>query len=125
MTASAFQASPQAESYRLLDFDSVVVRPGFVNNTFFLTVTGTAPCINMKITLSPLIYIDCPEYWGIEVVGNLPGGICLEQTAPFTETISLTGVTGSKGIEVIGRTKREKQTVSGGCSHKQRFIKSS
>ncbi|MDJ0978243.1 MAG: hypothetical protein QNI87_06885 [Erythrobacter sp.] len=69
----------------------------------------------MDVRLSPMIYIDCPEYWGIEVEGSLPGGFCMTAMKPFTVTIPLAGITGSKGIEVIGNDKTEKHSVAGGC----------
>jgi len=107
---------PSASSVKLISFDSADVRPGFVNDSFFLIVRGEAPCLNMEVQLVPRIYLDCPEYWGIEVVGTLPGGICLTAMKPYVLTISLTGVTGSVGIEVIGSNKKEKFDVPGGCS---------
>ena len=108
-------ANPAAQSCRLIDFEKAEVRPGIIPNTFFLTVRGTKPCINMQVNLVPLVYVRCPEYWGIEVVGCLPDGICLPATEPYVESIPLAGVTGSKGIEVIGANKKEKIKVSGGC----------
>jgi hypothetical protein len=115
------ESHPAAQSYRLLDFESVEVSGGFVNDTYFLTVRGTTPCINMKVSLSPLIYIRCPEYWGIEVVGHLPHGICLDAIGHYEETIELTGITGSRGIEVIGATRTEIRDVPGGCDDSRAF----
>ena len=46
-------AAPQ--SYRLIDFETAEVRPGFVPNTFFLIVTGTVPCANMRVELGPVV----------------------------------------------------------------------
>ncbi len=104
-----------AESCGLIDFDKAEVIPGIINGTFFLVVSGTKSCVNMNVDLQPLIYIKCPEYWGIQLVGCVPGGICLPQTAPFVVSIPLAGVTGSKGIEVLSASKSEKFEVSGGC----------
>src|SRR5215813_9040921 len=115
MSGTTFLQNPPSESCRRLDFDHVEIRPGFVSNTFFLIVRGTAPCINMEVSLAPLIYIRCPEYWGIEVVGCLPTGICLDAIKNYEVSISLAHITGSAGIEVIGATKREKHKVPGGC----------
>ena len=115
------ESNPAAESYRLLDFESAVVRPGFVSGTYFLMVRGTKPCINMEVSLSARIYIQCPEYWGIEVVGHLPGGICLTAIGNYDIAIQLTGITGSRGIEVIGATRSEQIEVPGGCSDSQDF----
>jgi hypothetical protein len=116
MTSFRAESYPAAESHRRLEFESVEITPGFIPGTFFLTVTGTRPCSNMRVTLSPRIYIRCPEYWGIEVVGHLPTGICLERTTPYSETIPLSGITGSVGIEVIGATRTEEHRVPGGCT---------
>jgi hypothetical protein len=99
-------ATQAAQSVRRINFKSAQVRPGFVNNTFFLVVSGTKPCINMQVHLSPLIYIRRPEYWGIEVIGTLLGP-CLTATAPYHVFIPLNGIIGTKGIEVIGATKRK------------------
>jgi hypothetical protein len=121
MTGFSLQSNPAAQSYRLLDFDSVTVTPGIINGTFFLTVTGSKPCLNMRVELSPLIYIRCPEYWGIEVVGHLPHGLCLPAMGRYEETIELTGITGSRGIEVIGASGTERRDVTGGCSDAQDF----
>jgi hypothetical protein len=119
------ESHPAAESHRRLDFETVDIVPGVIPGTYFLTVAGTKPCSNMKVTLAPLIYIRCPEYWGIEVVGHLPGGICLNRVVPYVETIELTGITGSVGIEVIGATKREPYPVEGGCVREMVFGASS
>lgn len=121
MSSPSFSSNSPAESHRLLDFEKAEVRPGFVTGTFILIVFGQAPCINMNVVLSPLIYIACPEYWGIEVVGQLPGGICLDTIKPYTVTHWLAGITGSKGIEVIGASKRKTFDVTGGCNQKASF----
>ncbi len=116
MTSFNLAGNPAAESCRLIDFEKVEVRPGIIPETWFLTVIGTKACSNMRVELIPLVYVKCPEYWGIEVVGCLPQGICLTAVAPYEVTIPLAGITGSEGIEVIGANKREELVVSGGCS---------
>ena len=68
-----WEARPPTRACRLLDFDKVEVRPGVVPRTFILIVSGTKPYANMTVDLRPLTYVQQPEYWGIEVVGCLPG----------------------------------------------------
>jgi hypothetical protein len=115
MSLQTFEAAPAAKSTRLISFDRAEVqRCGFVGEPV-LVVSGEAPCANMQIALQPLIFIRCPEYWGIEVVGTLPGGVCLTAIKPYKVTIPLTGIIGSKGIEVIGANKTEKIELKGGC----------
>lgn len=110
---------PAAQSSRLINFEKAEVRPGFVSGTWILIVSGEAPCLNMDVSLIPLIYIRCPEFWGIEVVGTLPQGFCLTAMKPYLVTLPLTGITGSQGIEVIGANRSEQIKVSGGCRDEQ------
>jgi hypothetical protein len=108
-------ANPAAQSCRLIDFKEAKVFPGFLPETWFLVVSGEKPCINMEVSLMPLVYVKCPDYWGIEVVGCLPYGICLPAIGEYSVTIPLAGITGSYGIEVIGASGSEKIKVTGGC----------
>ena len=101
MSQRDFMSLSGAESVKRIAFDDAEV-VGLFAGGHLLIVRGEAPCLNMDVRLSPLIYIDCPEYWGIEVVGTLPGGICLPAVKPFVVAIPLAGATGSKGIEVLG-----------------------
>ena len=99
-----------ATSSALISFSRAVVRPGIVPKTYFLIVTGTKPYLNMNVELVPRIYIRQPEFWGIEVRGSL-NGIGLPTMAPYHVFISLDGVLGTKGIEVIGKTTTKKIKV--------------
>lgn len=106
---SAKAAAPVAKSVRLINFrQAKVVR--VKANHYVLVVAGNKPFLNMQVHLSPLIYIVQPDYWGIEVVGVLPG-IGLPVVAPYQVHISLDGILGKKGIEVIGATTRKKINV--------------
>jgi hypothetical protein len=105
-----FSALPKAESSRLIDFDRCEVRPGFLPNTYILIVSGTQPYANMRVDLVPLIYIRQPEYWEIEVVGRLRG-IGLPVLTPYTVSLPLDGVRGSRGVEVVGAKRRERIDV--------------
>lgn len=117
--AASVDVSPEnlqaASSVKLISFDRAEVRPGFVSGTYFLIVHGEAPCLNMDVRLSPVIYITCPDYWLIEVTGSLPGGFCLTGMKPYCVTIPLNGIIGYEGIEVRGDNRTEKFDVPGGC----------
>ena len=115
MSKQLLDNTESAESSRVIAYDKAEVVPGFVNNTFFLIVSGEAPCANMNVQLQPRINVTCPDYWAIEVVGTLPGGFCLTAMKPFTISIPLSGITGAKGIEVVGGNRSETIGVSGGC----------
>lgn len=112
MNVQDLQAST---STKLIAYENAEVRPGFVNDTWFLHVSGEAPCLNMQVQLVPMIYITCPDHWGIEVTGTL-NGFCLDAMKPFDITIPLQHITGSQGIEVIGANRRQKFDITGGCN---------
>ncbi|MFB4283294.1 hypothetical protein ACBJ59_48885 [Nonomuraea sp. MTCD27] len=96
---------PPPSSVRPVDFEEARVVPGVAPDSFILIVSGTKPYLNMKVELSPLVYVRQPEHWGIEVTGSLPG-VGLPATAPYTVSLSLDGVLGTEGIEVIGARNR-------------------
>lgn len=106
-----FTDLPKTESCRLIDFEKVEIQCDSATKKCTLIVSGIAPCVNMRVDLIPRVYITQPEYWGIEVVGCLSGGICLTALRPYVAIISLEGITGTKGIEVIGATRSEKREV--------------
>jgi hypothetical protein len=100
-----FAAAPPASSFRLIDFEhaDVVTLESFPPQ-FVLRVSGTKPIANMTVQLVPLVFIQQPEYWGIEVVGSLPE-IGLPALAPFDVSLAVTPFLGTKGIEVIGASR--------------------
>jgi hypothetical protein len=103
-----YQGLPQSEACRLIDFEEVdVVTLEIFPPQEVLSVSGTKPYLNMEVSLRPLTYIRQPEYWGIEVVGCLPG-FGLPALAPYAVSIRLAGYMGTAGIEVIGATRSEK-----------------
>lgn len=104
-----YEVLPKAGSYRLLDFEwaEVVTLESFPPQ-FLLRVGGIKPYANMSVDLSPLVHIGQPEYWGIEVVGRLRGGILLPAEVPYEVSLPLSGIMGSRGVEVIGATRSEK-----------------
>ena len=108
----AYASLPQAESSRLIDFERVeLVTLESFPPQFVVSVAGTKPYLNMEVELVPRVHIRRPEYWEIEVVVRLRGGIGLPALAPYTVSLNLTGVTGTRGIEVIGATRSERLDV--------------
>lgn len=106
-----FRRRPVPASHRLLDFDSAsIVTLESYQPQYVLTVTGTKPYLNMEVDLVPLMYIRQPEYWGIEVVGCL-NGPGLPVMTPFTVSLRLAGITGTRGVEVIGASRTEQLDV--------------
>ena len=107
-----YESLPKSGSYRLLDFEwaEVVTLESFPPQ-YLLRVGGTKPYANMRVDLSPLVYVRQPECWGIEVVGRLRGGILLPAEVPYEVSLPLSGITGTRGVEVIGASHSEKLEV--------------
>src|SRR5215813_4830372 len=89
-----FQTLPAPSFCRLIDFKEAEVRPGFVNKTWFLIVSGMKPWLNMTVELHPRVYIRQPEYWGIEVVGCLRG-IGLPVMTPYHVVLDISHTRGT------------------------------
>ena len=87
---SKLEQLPPSDSHRLVPVQSYSLHPGIVNDTWILVVEGTAPCMNMTVTLEPAVYVRQPEYWRIEAVGTVPGGFCLPATRTPYSTIAAT-----------------------------------
>jgi hypothetical protein len=108
----AHQELPKPDSQRLIDFERAqILALRTFPPQFVLRVTGTKPFMNMEVQIVPLVFIQQPEFWGIEVVGRLPGGIGLPALAPYDVSIPLSGITGTRGIEVIGATRSKRIEV--------------
>ena len=64
----------------------------------------------MKVELVPLVFVQRPDYWGIEVVG-CQSGIGLPVKVPYSVVLDITHVLGKHGIEVIGANRKEQIKV--------------
>jgi hypothetical protein len=105
---SDIQLTAEEETPQLLDFDSAELVPlEPPGSGAMLRVRGQAPCMNMKVRLSPVRYIQQPDYWVIHVVGDLHGGVCLEAVRDFDEVLAPAPL-GKAGVVVVGETKRER-----------------
>ncbi|GAB7046097.1 hypothetical protein [Catenuloplanes indicus] len=109
-----FLDAPVPRTSRLIDFDDASVVMLKTNPPqFILRVKGVKPWSNMKVDLVPLVYVRQPEYWAVEVVGTL-SGVGLPVEAPYEASLNVTGTLGTKGVEVVGATKRERIDVVAG-----------
>ena len=93
-----------------LDFRKALVVPGDVPGALRLTVSGDKPrdaVGGSRIKLEPLAYTTQPEYWKIEVLWD-SANANVPMVTPFTVSIPLDGICGTKGIEVVGQTKSQK-----------------
>jgi hypothetical protein len=97
--------APATASDLRIEFERAeIVTLGTSPPRYVLNVSGTKPFVNMEVGLAPVAYVRRPEYWGVEVVGHLQG-IGIPDAAPFEVTLDVTGVMGTKGVEVQGATR--------------------
>src|SRR5688500_15563455 len=80
---------------------------------FVLEVSGVTPHADGRVELRAGTYVRKPEYWAIEVIAHRPE-IGLPVQAPYTASLSLTGITGSRGVEVTGATRTQRLDVPPG-----------
>ena len=97
---------PPSTAWRRIDFERAEIRTlESFPPQHILVVRGLKPFLNMEVDLEPVVYIRQPEYWEIEVLGRLRGPIGLTAVEPYTVTLPLAGVTGTRGVEVMGANK--------------------
>src|SRR5262245_17848912 len=106
----ALEALPPSTLCRLIAFDRARVVPGVIPKTFFLIVSGDRPWAAMVVELVPLVFVQRPDYWGIEVIG-CQRWIGLPVKVPYSDVLEITPVRGKRGIEVIGANQKEKIKV--------------
>jgi len=123
-----YKGLPPATAFRLLDFAKAsVITLRSLPPQFILRVSGTKPFLNMDVELVPVVFIQQPEYWTIEVVGSLRG-IAIPAQAPYAVSLPVTSFLGTKGIEVAGanRTQRfdlvPQQASQGDCRDFTAFV---
>lgn len=114
MTTHRLDDLPVPTSSRLIDFErvAIITLESFPPQSV-LVVSGVKAAANVEVLLNPLVYVRQPEYWGIEVVGTSRGETDSASPVPYQDWLSLPGIIGTKGIEVIGASRSERRDVDG------------
>jgi hypothetical protein len=104
-------------SGRIIDFDIAELRKVPFQDSLYLWVEGQLPSSAVEAKLAPRIYHDRPDYWGIEVAvvtkpssGVAPNAVGV--SLKFERSIPLTGITGIRGISVIGANQSRRIDIS-------------
>ncbi len=113
---------------RIIDFETAELRKLPFQDSLYLWVRGSLPGIGLEARLAPRIYHDRPDYWGIEVAvihapdmivprpaTDSPGndvGVA-EPKIFFERSVPLTGITGVRGITVIGANQVKRIDITG------------
>jgi hypothetical protein len=95
---------------RIIDFETAELRRLPFQDGMYLWVRGALPGKGFEVRLAPRVYRDRPDYWGIEVAvihapepANDAGGA--DNPLVFERSVPLTGITGVRGIAVIGANR--------------------
>jgi hypothetical protein len=118
MSSSSGGSLSSVPNGRIIDFELAELRKPPFQDGMYLWVRGTLPSAGFEVKLAPRVYHDRPDYWGIEVaVVAVPkpandaaiGEVSLE----FERSVPLAGITGSRGITVIGANQVKRIEISG------------
>jgi hypothetical protein len=103
---------------RIIDFEIAELRHVTVQDNLYLLVKGTMPSANFEVKLAPRVYYDRPDYWGIEVamvaLSNTDSETSAnDQRVEFEKSVPLSGITGNRGITVIGANQIKRIEITG------------
>lgn len=123
MNSSSSGSLSSVPNGRIIDFEHAELRKLPFQDGLYLWVRGSLPGVGYEARLAPRIYHDRPEYWGIEVAVIhappvvVPGAANdagnADETLVFERSVPLTGITGVRGITVIGANQVKRIEVSG------------
>jgi hypothetical protein len=123
MSSSSSGSLSSVPNGRIIDFETAELRKLPFQDSLYLWVRGELPGKGFEARLAPRIYHDRPDYWGIEVavihapVIVTPGPANdigdADETLVFERSVPLTGITGVRGITVIGANQVKRIEVSG------------
>ncbi len=123
MTSSATGSLSSVPNGQIVDFEIAELRKVPFQDSLYLWVRGKLPSGSVEAQLAPRVYHDRPDYWGIEVaVVSVPdeaNGRGADTAQPgfeslvFERSVPLAGITGSRGITVIGANQIKRIEITG------------
>lgn len=117
MNSSSSGSLSSVPSGRIIDFELAELRRLPFQDSLYLWVRGKLPQTGYEVRLAPRFYHERPDYWGIEVAIIVApqaandaaiGQISLE----FERSVPLAGITGVRGITVIGANQFKRIEIS-------------
>jgi hypothetical protein len=123
MSSSSSGSLSSVPNGRIIDFEIAELRKLPFQDSLYLWVRGELPGIGFEARLAPRIYHDRPDYWGIEVAvihapdivspepANDVGGA--DSALVFERSVPLIGITGVRGITVIGANQVKRIEITG------------
>jgi hypothetical protein len=103
---------------QIINFEKAELRRLPFQDSLYLWVQGRLPAGGYEPRLAPRVYHGRPDYWGIEVAafasvepdndtGDAGGSLMFERSVP------LTGITGTRGVKVIGANQVQQIDIDG------------
>jgi hypothetical protein len=94
-----------------IDFTGIDIEYYAGRRVYQLTVTGMKPFTNMDVSLSHEAYNGRPAYWRTVVVGCVKNGLLIPLAAPYYVTMNLDQFVGSRGVEIVGASRKVRRAV--------------
>jgi hypothetical protein len=104
---------------QIIDFEKAELRRMPFQDSLYLWVKGRLPAEGFDARLAPRIYNNGrPEYWAIEVAAFTSKAAANDigddaDVLMFERSIPLTGITGIKGVNVIGAKRTQRIEIDG------------
>ncbi len=118
MSSSTGGSLSSVPNGRIIDFERAELRKLPFQDSLYLWVRGRLPQQGAEVRLAPRVYHERPDFWGIEVtVISTPasGGVPEDNEMPldYERSVPLTGITGSRGVAVIGANRVKRIEIPG------------
>ena len=115
MNSSTSGSLTSVPNGRIIGFEIAELRRVPFQDSLYLWVRGTLPAPGFEAKLAPRVYHDRPDYWGIEVVvianaENIADDASISLN--FEKSVPLVGITGNRGISVIGANQIQQIEIS-------------
>jgi hypothetical protein len=117
MTSGSLSTAPAG---RIIDFDEAELRRPPFQSDWYLWVRGRLPALGLDARLAPRLYQGRPDYWAIEVAAitatnpDNDNSTSIEDYI-FERSVPLAGITGTRGIMVIGANRSQQIEISDGA----------
>jgi hypothetical protein len=118
MSATLGSSMSAVPNGRIIDFEKAELRRMPFQDSLYLWVRGRLPAHGFDARLSPRIYQGRPDYWGIEVAAfaqnvGADSAVVNSDGMMFERSVPLTGITGTRGVTVIGANQQQRIDIDG------------
>jgi hypothetical protein len=117
MSGIAGSSLSGAPNVQIIEFERAELRRVPFQDSLYLWVSGKLPGPGFEVKLAPRYYYGRPDYWDIEVAAiTIPAPANditdYDPTLEFERSVPLAGITGIRGITVIGANQTKKIEIS-------------